>query len=58
MYLAGKGEEAERIAADFIHDSDFKPISVGVGVMIGNGGVVWELAARTYREPSQRQLPI
>ena len=29
MYLAGKGEEAERIAADFIHDSDFKPIGVG-----------------------------
>ena len=40
MYLAGKGEEAERIAADFIHDADFKPISVGVGERIGNGGVV------------------
>jgi hypothetical protein len=29
MYLAGKGEEAERIAADFIRDSDFKPIGAG-----------------------------
>ena len=47
MYFAGKGEEAERIAADFIHDSDFKPISVGVGERIGNGGVVWDNAART-----------
>jgi hypothetical protein len=29
MYLAGKGEEAERIAADFIHDSNFEPSGVG-----------------------------
>ena len=40
MYLAGKGEEAERIAADFIHDSDFKPIDGGIGERVGNGGVV------------------
>ena len=58
MYLAGKSEEAERIAADFIHDSDFEPIGVGVWERPGIGGVVWDYAARTYREPSQRQLPI
>ena len=29
MYFAAKDEEAERINADFIHDSDFKPIGVG-----------------------------
>jgi hypothetical protein len=58
MYLAGKGEEAERIAAGFIRDSDFESIGVGVWERPGNGGVVWDYAARTYREPSQRQLPI
>ena len=58
MYFAGKDEEAERIAAGFIRNSDFKPIGVWVWERPGIGGVVWDYAARTYREPSQRQPSI
>ena len=52
MYLAGKDEEAEGIATGFIRNPDFKPI--GVWERLGNEGAVWDYAARTYREPSQR----